>query len=467
MKKWFLSALVLLFVALALGAGGAKEAAAEAEGAPAVPAYELIQWNSPNPINVRISGRQYALPAGWKEAVAGVSKIKVSNFGALQHDPATVANAKRFAELTGIEVELLGWAEPPIVAKTVSIFSARSDAVDVLCYDHPTTYMQMVGGGWLHPIDAIWDDPNVWKYYAGPLKDGLTAPDGHIYGSIGQTKTMMLYYRPSVVPNPPETWQELRQIARRVTTPAMWGYVFSAGGEMDIIYPFRDMVYSQGGRIVDTKRQRLVVDSPEGTNALKMLSDMVLVDKSAPASVLEYSWMQVADLFGVGKAAMIMTHTVDANRYKNPANAPAIQGDWAVAPPPKWDASMPDTYHASYFDIDGYMINRFIDDNQLAASMLFLDYMRSYEAAYRELIDEGNEASVLTVYDSPAAQNVPVPEERKAAMANAVLETFPPAGRALTDIMMEYFANVVTGKMQPMAALEELQTRLDDYAIPE
>lgn len=181
--------MVLLAFTLSLGAGGAREPTPMAEGAPEVPAYELIQWNSPKPINERISGEQYILPDGWKKAVAGVKKIKVSNFGALQHDPATVANAKRFIELTGIEVELLGWAEPPIVAKTVPIFSAKSDSVDVLCYDHPTTYAQMVGGGWLHPIDAIWDDPNVWKYFAGPLKAGLTAPDGHIYGSIGQTKT--------------------------------------------------------------------------------------------------------------------------------------------------------------------------------------------------------------------------------------------------------------------------------------
>jgi hypothetical protein len=93
--------------------------------------------------------------------------------------------------------------------------------------------------------------------------------------------------------------------------------------------------------------------------------------------------------------------------------------------------------------------------------------MRSFEASYRELIDEGNEAAVLTVYDTPAAQKIPVPKERQAAMSNATLETFPPAGRALTDIMMEYFANVITGKMQPLPALEELQTQLDDYAVPE
>jgi len=43
------------------------------------------------------------------------------------------------------------------------------------------------------------------------------------------------------------------------------------------------------------------------------------------------------------------------------------------------------------------MINRFINDGQKAAAMLFLDYMRSYEAHYRELIIEGNEAAVISV----------------------------------------------------------------------
>ena len=437
-----------------------------AEAALAQKAYEMIQWNSPKPINERISGDAYELPDGWQEATKGVKKIKVSNFGALKHDPATVANAKKFEELTGIKVEVLPWAEPPIVAKTISIFAAKSAAVDVLCYDHPTTYAQMIAGGWLHPIDAIWNDPEVWKYYAAPLKDGLIAPDGKMYGSIGQTKTMMLYYRPSVVPEPPATWQELKEIAKNVTTPDMWGFVFSAGGEMDIMYPFRAMVYSQGGRVVDNERQRLSVNTPEGQKAWQMLADMVLVDKSAPTSVLEYSWMGVADLFGVGKSAMVITHTVDANRYNDPEKAPAIQGDWAVVASPKWDDSMPDEYKASYFDVDGYMINTFIKDNQKAAAMLFLDFMRSYEASYRELIVEGNEAAVITVYDNPDAQKVPVPAARQAAMGNAVLETFPPAGRALTDVVKEFFAYVIAGEKEAMTALEECQTLLDDYAVP-
>lgn len=429
--------------------------------------FETINWNKPKPIGERIAAQQYILPEGWKEAVKGVTKIRVSNFGALEHDPATVLNAKRFEELTGIKAELLAWPEPPIVAKTVAIFAAKSPAVDVLCYDHPTTYMQMVAGGWLHPVDAIWNDPNLWKIYAPPLKKGLTAPDGHIYGGIGQVKTMMLFYRPSMVQKPPDTWVDLKETAKKITNDKVWGYVFSAGGEMDIVYPLRDMIYSQGGRTVDLKKQSIVINTPEGKNAWKMLADMVLVDKSAPTSVLEYSWMSASDMFAMGKAAMVITHTVDANRFQDPKKAPNIQGDWAVALPPKWDASKPDEYHASYYDIDGYMINKFINDKQKAAAMLFLDYMRSYEAHYKELIIEGNEAAVISVYDHPDAKKIPVPEGRKAAMARAVLETFPPGGRMLTDLIKEHFAYAVSKKMEPMEALEKCQKALDEAAVPE
>ena len=248
-----------------------------------MPPYELIKWGSPKPISERIAGEKYALPDGWKAAVAGVTRLRVSNFGALQNDPATVANGRRFQELTGIQVDLLAWPEASVSARTLAILSARSDTVDVLCYDHGADYVLLAAYGSLQPIDALWNDPNLWKLFPGTLQKGLTARDGRIYGSIGQARTEMLFYRPSLVPSAPKTWQDVAEAARRAARRGVWGYIFGAGGRMDIIYPFRAMVYAQGGRLVDTARQRLVVNSPEGRNAWKMLADMVIVDQSAPS----------------------------------------------------------------------------------------------------------------------------------------------------------------------------------------
>jgi ABC-type glycerol-3-phosphate transport system substrate-binding protein len=52
-------------------------------------------------------------------------------------------------------------------------------------------------------------------------------------------------------------------------------------------------------------------------------------------------------------------------------------------------------------------------------------------------------------------------------MSRAVLETFPPAGRMLTDLIKEHFAYAIGGKMTPMEALDKAQKALDDAAVPE
>ncbi len=430
-------------------------------------AYERIKWGSPKPISERVTAAQYVLPDGWKAAVSGVTRLRVSSSGALRNDPATEANARRFQELTGIPIEILPWAEPLVAAKTVAVLSAHSNAVDVLCYDHASLYTRLVGGGWVHPADELWNDPNLWKHYPPALKTALTALDGRIYAAVGRAGTQMLCYRPSVVSAPPGTWQDVRRAARTAARAGVWGYVFGARSGGDILETFAAMVYSQGGRLVDAARQRLLADSPQGRNAWKMLTDMVLVDRSAPRTVVERSWMEASDAFALGKAAMVLAHTADSDRFRSAQTAPGIWNDWAAAPPPKWDENRPDTNRSGRLELDGYVVNKFIDSRTKAAAMLFLDFMRSGEAAARELVEEGNEAVVLTVHDLPAAKALPFPDSRRAAMTNAVLEPLPPAGRELGELFRDYFARAVGGAQDPGRALAELQARLDDYAVPE
>jgi len=118
--------------------------------------------------------------------VKGVTKIKVSNFGALEHDPATVqTQGLRGTDRHQGRGARLG--EPPIVAKTVSIFAAKSAAVDIMCYDHPPPTCRW--WRWLAPPDRRdLERPGVWKLYAPPTKKGLTAPDGISMGPSGRSR---------------------------------------------------------------------------------------------------------------------------------------------------------------------------------------------------------------------------------------------------------------------------------------
>ena len=164
---------------------------------------------------------------------------------------------------------------------------------------------------------------------------------------------------------------------------------------------------------------------------------------------------------------MVLAGTTETDRFRDPQTAPGIKGDWAAVPAPKWGPDQPDTSRAAALDLDGYAINRFIDDKTKAAAMLFLDFMRSHEASLRELTDESNEAALLTVHDLPAAKKIAFPDARRLAVANSVVEPLPSAGRAVTGLVGEYFARAAGGSLGVTQALEELQARLDEYAVPE
>jgi len=233
-------------------------------------------------IGERVGSQKYILPEGWKEAVKGVTKIKVSNFGALEHDPATVQNAKAFEQLTGIKVELLAWAEPPIVARPCP--SLRQERVGGRPLLRPPDHLHADGGGRLAPPDRRdLERPGRVEALRTPDKE---RPDRtrRAYLRVhraGQDHDALL--PASVVPKPPATWTELQETAKKVTTircgamsflPARDGHRLPAPRH-DLLARWPDGGPEEAGNRYQHTR---------GKERWKMLTDMVLTDKSAPSS---------------------------------------------------------------------------------------------------------------------------------------------------------------------------------------
>jgi len=98
--------------------------------------------------------------------------------------------------------------------------------------------------------------------------------------------------------------------------------------------------------------------------------------------------------------------------------------------------------------------------------MLFLDYMRSYEAHYRELIVEGNESAVITVYDNrtPRRSGAGSPQGRdEPRRAGNLPARRPHAYRSHQGTLRLRHRR----EDDPMEALDKAQKALDDAAVPE
>lgn len=114
--------------------------------------------------------------------------------------------------------------------------------------------------------------------------------DGHIYSIWYTTDIRLLIYRRDLlkkagISSPPETWDEFREVAKKLTTDDIYGIGFGAGKDesciADLILPW---FYSLGGELVDTKGNPVFYKGKNRENLVRILEflyQLIYVDRSA------------------------------------------------------------------------------------------------------------------------------------------------------------------------------------------
>ena len=224
-----------------------------------VPAWQLINWDGPVSAAERLSADEYILPEGWEKAVEGVKSITYFNSGALRHDPATVVNIEKFEALTGIKVKAIEVSSLILFDKTLSVLVSRDPSIHGMSLtDAPLELSQVIGAGWAAPL-PFWT-PEVQAIYPKALVDAMRGRDGRVYATCDTMRVYVLFYRLSWlkaagVDKVPETWQEVREVAKKCREwavenlgPDYWGIVFP--GKYNLAHMLQAGIYSQGARVL-------------------------------------------------------------------------------------------------------------------------------------------------------------------------------------------------------------------------
>jgi len=475
---------LLIVIIIVMGAGITSQAKEKK-------AYELINWNKPVPMTERLLADRYILPEGWEEATKGVKELVFFNSGSLKHDIATAIGMELFKQKTGISVKAIEVGGAYTFPKFLSVVTSKDPGIHFAFIRAEVEYAQVASAGWAHRIDELWT-PEVQKLYSPGLIDCLRW-DNHFYGSVNIVQYYVLYYRPSWlkaagVKKVPETWEEVyeaakkcREWAKKNLGPDYYGFTFGATKAGHIhIATLSALTYSQGERLLKGGRWNL--DTPEFRNSWKYLINLIR-DDIADVACLGYSWEDYQKVFGMGKAAMMLGYSVYTVKF---SEFPEVANDWAAVPPPKWDATQPDSNRIGYINFDAYMINNFTDDKHKAAAMLFLDFYRSKEAGMYELLVEGNDSFLPAVYEDPEIVNkvdwglakavakkigaaepvkkgITIPEVRAASARTARIEALPPGAVYVSDILSEYLGKAVLEKMDADKALDEALSKIKQY----
>jgi len=165
------------------------------------------------------------------------------------------------------------------------ITTARAAGISPDIYHFYNLWMlDFVKGGMLAvPPDEVIADIKA-NYGQGSIQ--AVTVNGQIWGYPTEINTYQLIYNKKILQEagfskPPETWDELKQMACAMTQADASGKVTRAGflvipgWDSGVVHPFLSLLWSNGGEYLSPDGTKALFDSPEGQATLKLYTDLI------------------------------------------------------------------------------------------------------------------------------------------------------------------------------------------------
>jgi multiple sugar transport system substrate-binding protein len=195
-----------------------------------------------------------------------------------------------------VEIRILG-RDTYLHAVRAQLLSHDTD-IDI-CFVPSSMIGALASAGALEPLETfIKSDADLFATY------GL---GGHTFGLPTDISTFFLYYRSDLIPNPPATWQELRQVAAQYTrslnntSPTAYGLGFSGKGPEEPPKVFYPILWSFGGDVIAD--QVVTIDRPAAHQAAEYYQELLTSGVAAP-DLVTWSYPDVVKALENGSIAM-------------------------------------------------------------------------------------------------------------------------------------------------------------------
>ena len=245
--------------------------------------------------------------------------------------------------------------------RLVQDFAAGTVDYDV-CWDHSSFFSQYVKADGLEPIDNLFTADDL-KDFIPRLVDA-TQRDGHIWVLPRHFDISCTHYRTDLIQKPPETWDEFKEIALKVTDAGkgIYGTQF-AGKEEALSGRFYEVLTAEGGQLFNDKWEP-TFNSAAGVKAIQMFADLYKA-KAMPPDMTNYLWEEVAKNFANGTIAMYTEWFGWYGFFQDPANS-KVAGKFDLARQPMGDGKI----HSGWAGHHGFSITKASKNKEAAASLL-------------------------------------------------------------------------------------------------
>jgi len=307
------------------------------------------------------------------------------------------------------------------------------------------------------------DDPD-WKwddFYEGE-REAATVGD-KIVGVPALVDNLAIVYNKTLFkeagvapPTADWTWDDFRAAAKKLTDPAkkQYGWLIPADGSEDTVWHYDAMLWEAGGDILNSDNTEAAFNSDAGVEALTMLQDMAVTDKSV---YLDTTNANGTKLMNSGKIGMMVTGPWDLS------SIPDV--DYGVQVMPTFAGS--DAGHQTIAGPDNWVVF----DNGSERKQAAVDFVRWLTAA-----DQVRTTSLATgdlpiresvgqdtSFQQQLDQNLPGSSTFVKNLSNVkkvrpAVEQYP----AISEAMGQAIVSVLLGKAEPADALDEAAQATND-----
>jgi ABC-type glycerol-3-phosphate transport system substrate-binding protein len=369
---------------------------------------------------------------------------------------------------TGNPVKVLIVGRAGFRQKYNTALAAGSTEVDGIL-DIARVVPSLAAAGLLAPLDEyIKNDP---EYNL----DDIPAPvqremmfDGKWYMAPTDLSQETLVYRKDLIPEPPKTWEELRENAKKFTrsinpdSPTEYGYAY-AGMPGNLVGTVLGIQHAYGGQIVD-ENMCVQLDKPEFIEAFSFLMDMKNVDKVTPPDLSAWDYAELLTALQEGVVAQASFFNAGMPVLTNCEQSPKVCNDQIAYVP------QPAGPKGSFTRINplGIMVNA--ASPRIDAVWAFLSWLTGPDGAliYTQFGGNSPRTSVLTNPEIVAKRPwLPAMAE---ASKNGVGNLRLAKAAEINDIFNKWADQALAGSISPEEALkkaaEELRALLDEANNP-
>jgi multiple sugar transport system substrate-binding protein len=339
-------------------------------------------------------------------------------------------------------------------------FQARGGEMDIIAGDTIWT-AEFAENDWIADVSERFPEGERSRFVDGAITS-LTY-EGKVYGVPHTMDAGMLYYRKDLLEKsgfsePPKTWEELKEVARKVVQDqgTRYGFVFQGADYEGGVCNGLEFIWTHGGEVLDPNdASKVIIDSPKSVAALITEQSMVS-DGVAPQGVANYAESESDTTFMLHGDAVFCRNWPYMYALAADSRSKVKPEQVGVSPLPVGAGLL---QSVSCLGGDVMLINASSEMKEEAWE--FVQFFNSEENQKTWALEQGDLPTRKALYDDrEVLEAMPMITQAKEALLN--VKPRPVSGHysEMSRAMAVQFNNVLRGATSPEEAIETLQSGL-------